>query len=203
MSWIEGLVSGGISVLGGAVSSTLGNKNSKKEAQKQRDWEEYMSNTAVQRRMEDLKKAGINPVLAATGEASTPSGATAQTFTGDYSETIPNAIRGAMMKNELKQQHANIEKTNTETELLKSNIETNKTTQALNEINKELAKANTTSINQTNAKNKPMADFAEKHPNLYLGGQIGTNVVNTLNNLLNPFANVFKKPAQIYNYFRK
>lgn len=53
------------------------------EAAKNRDWQQYMSNTAHRREVEDLKAAGLNPILSASGGngAAVSSGATASVST--------------------------------------------------------------------------------------------------------------------------
>ncbi|UPW41080.1 DNA pilot protein [Sigmofec virus UA08Rod_5594] len=53
------------------------------EAAKNRSWQEYMSNTAHQREVKDLRAAGLNPILSASGGngAAVTSGATASGVT--------------------------------------------------------------------------------------------------------------------------
>jgi hypothetical protein len=72
-------VSGGDAFLGGSalLGGLFRNTEARKASARQMAFQEDMSNTSYQRGMADMKKAGLNPILAGkVGGASTPTGST-------------------------------------------------------------------------------------------------------------------------------
>ena len=54
------------------------------ESYKNRQFQQFMSNTATQRSVADMMKAGINPIMASKYQASTPTGNSAQGTSPHY-----------------------------------------------------------------------------------------------------------------------
>lgn len=111
-----GLVSGVSSFFTNETNKELKEKEMQfnaAEAQKNRDFQQAMSNTAYQRAMADMKAAGLNPILAyQKGGASSPSGSTAST-TAQVMEDVGNkALNSAMARQRLTAEVDNMRATN-------------------------------------------------------------------------------------------
>jgi len=123
MEFLGGLIGAGASLLGSVFSAKKQKETNAaniQQAENQMAFQERMSSTAHQREVEDLRKAGLNPILSANHGASTPGGAMA-TLENPYQSLSSDIATSAKTYMEMKLNRANLEAINSQVRLNDAN----------------------------------------------------------------------------------
>lgn len=111
---VAAAVSGGLSLLGGLI----GNSAKRKEAAKDRAFQLQMAQNAHQYEVEDLRKAGLNPILSGTGgPGARASGGSKADQDDPVTPAVNSALSAARAAQELDNLKAQEEKTKVDTEV--------------------------------------------------------------------------------------
>lgn len=167
------------------------------EAQKNRDWQEYMSNTSYQRMVKDLQAAGLNPYLAYyNGGSSTPSGSSASSSLSNNPDLL-NAMTSLAISNNNNKNALDIAKLNKEKEI---EVQKMKDKLSLEELKLSQKKLDVDTENTEKSRNLNtmvaissfVTALAEMGISLYKTHKISNSSTKT-NNLLNEIANLISR----------
>lgn len=110
----------GLSFAGGLITNAANMfsrdkaaKEARESAREQMAFQERMSSTAYQRSMQDMRTAGLNPILAyQKGPASSPTGAMAATPATQFTDPVTPAVSTAMQSRRLTEEVKNMQAQN-------------------------------------------------------------------------------------------
>jgi hypothetical protein len=126
------VISGGLGFLGQMDTNSTSKSNAEaanafnaQQAQLNRDYQTEMSNTAYQRQVQDMEKAGLNPMLAYIkgGGASSPSGSVATATVPQYQSPIQGMAQYKLTSAQAAKTEAEKPKVEAETRLTNAQIE--------------------------------------------------------------------------------
>lgn len=177
MSWIAGLGAGAE-----LIGQSMANDRNSKMANRQMEFQERLSSTAHQREVEDLRAAGLNPILSANGGASSPGGAiaTAQNVAEGFGSSAYDLGRRIA---EIKGLTASAKEASTRAEANKKNAEMTEVNRQIGEAEKRIREADAWSAENA-------LDWKKKNPNFFgivdtWGKAIG-QIGNSANSFIRP-----------------